>query len=122
MVCSFFVTSFHHQGETYHCSLFVDSICDVHIFRLCSVSIFSLCSVFIFSLCSVSIFSLCSVSIFSLCYVRFLVCFLCGVWTRPTRAPRVWLASLASGRFAAAAAISRPQAISPNIIVFLVHG
>ena len=32
------------------------------------------------------------------------------------------LASLASGRFAAAAAASRPQAISPNIIVFIVHG
>ena len=34
----------------------------------------------------------------------------------------MWLASLASGRFAAAAAASRPQAISPNIIVFVVHG
>ena len=26
------------------------------------------------------------------------------------------------GRFAAAAAASRPQAITPNIIVFIVHG
>ena len=76
----------------------------------------------IFSQCSVSIFSLCYVSIFSLCYVRFLVCVMCGVYTRRTRAPRVWLASLASGRFAAVAAASRLQAISPNIIVFVVRG
>ena len=46
--------------------------------------------------------------VFSLCYVRF--------WTRRELAP------LASGRFAAAAAASRPQAISPNIIVFVVRG
>ena len=34
----------------------------------------------------------------------------------------MWLDSLAGGRFAAAAAALRPQAISPNIIVFVVHG
>ena len=33
----------------------------------------------------------------------------------------MWLVSLASGRFAAAAAASRPQAISPNTVVFVVH-
>ena len=74
------------------------------------------------SLCYVPIPSLCSVSMFSLCSVSFLVCVMCGVWTRRTRAPRVWLASLASGRFAAAAVASLPQAISPNIIVFVVRG
>ena len=48
------------------------------------------------------IFSMCYVSILSVCYVRFLVCVLCGASTRRTRAPRMWLVLLASGRSAAA--------------------
>ena len=76
----------------------------------------------IFNLGCVSIFSQCYVSIFGLCYVRVLDCVMCGVWMWRTRAPRVGLSSLASGRFEAAAAASLPQAISPNIIVLVVHG
>ena len=64
IACSLFVMSFHHKGEHYHCSLFVE--CYVPIFRQCSVSTFRQCSVSIFSLCSVSL--LCEV--FILCYVR----------------------------------------------------
>ena len=71
------------------------------------------------SVCSVSFSGLCHVSIFSL---RFLVCVMCGVQTRRARAPCVWLALLAGGLFAAAAAALRQQAISPNIVVFVVRG
>ena len=118
MACSLFMASLRNKGEHYCCSLFAHSlcyvfsfmVCHVLIFSLCSVSIFSLCSVSIFSLCSVSIFSLCSVSLFSLCYVS--IFSLCYVWCLD--ASRSSLRSLA--------AASRPQAISPNIIVFIVHG
>ena len=94
MVCSLLVTGFRNKSEHYRCSLFVDSMCYKFIFSLCCVSISSLCHVYLFSLCYVFILSL--------CYVRFLVSVLCGVSTRRIRALRVWLASLASGRFAAA--------------------
>ena len=84
----------------------------------CSLSymlICSICHVSIFMLCYVSLLSVCFVSIFSLCSVRFLVCvlflFLVCVMCLCT------LASLRSagarfarcGRFAAAAAASRPH-------------
>ena len=98
---------------TVRCSLIAYVLCAI--FRLCTVSIFRLCHV--------SIFSLCSVSILSPCYVRFLVCVLCVVFRRVGPVLRcVWLASLGSGRFAAAVAASRLQAISPNITVFVVLG
>ena len=70
-------------------------------------------------LCYVSIFSLCSVSIFSMCYVSMhaSLASLGGSSLRSLRPLRG-----RCGRFAAAAAASRPQAITPNIIVFIVHG
>ena len=52
--------------------------------------------------------------VFSLCYVRFLDA------SNPRK--RVLARFARCGRFAAAAAASRPQAISTNIIVFVVRG
>ena len=57
--------------------------------------------------------------VFSLCYVRFLVCVMCLCTLASLRSAGARFARC--GRFAAAAAASRPQAITPNIIVFVVH-
>ena len=88
----------------------------------CSLSymlICSMCYVSMVRLCYVSIFSLCSVSIFSMCYVSMhaSLASLGGSSLRSLRPLRG-----RCGRFAAAAAASRPQAITPNIIVFIVRG
>ena len=87
----------------------------------CSLSymlICSMCYVSMVRLCYVSIFSLCSVSIFSMCYVSMhaSLASLGGSSLRSLRPLRG-----RCGRFAVAAAASRPQAITPNIIVFIVH-
>ena len=94
----------------------------------CSLSymlICSMCYVSIFLLCYVSLLSVCFVSIFSLCSVRFLVCvlflFLVCVMCLCT------LASLRSagarfarcGRFAAAAAASRPPGTTVCLVAWL---
>ena len=96
------------------CSLSYMLICS-----MCYVSMVRLCYVPIFILCSVSIFSLCSVSIFSMCYV-FMHASLASLGGSSLRSLRPLCGRCR--RFAAAAAASRPQAITPNIIVFIVHG
>ena len=58
--------------------------------------------------------------VFSLCYVRFLVCVMCLCTLASLRSLRPLHGRC--GRFVAAAAASRPRAITPNIIVFVVRG
>ena len=97
------------------CSLSYMFICNI-----CHVSIFMLCYVSLLSVCFVSIFSLCSVRFLVCVLFLFLVCIMCLCTLASLRSAGARFARC--GRFAAAAAASRPQAITPNIIVFVVRG
>ena len=81
----------------------------------CSLSYMLICS-----MCYVSMAG-CVMCLFLVCVLfLFLVCVMCLCTLASLRSAGARFARC--GRFAAAAAASRPQAITPNIIVFIVHG
>ena len=72
-------------------------------------------------MCVLCLFLVCVLFLFLVCVLfLFLVCVMCLRTLASLRSAGARFARC--GRFAAAAAASRPQAITPNIIVFVVRG
>ena len=118
MACSLFIISSRNGCEHYHCLLFV--VLCAYLQHLSRVYLYAvLCVPFECVFCVYFQFVFCFLFLVCVLFL-FLVCVMCRCTLASLRSAGARFARC--GRFAAAAAASRPQAITPNIIVFVVRG